>query len=72
MYQVIYNMLVTKDIGNIVFYYIDPWGKNPSIYSLGDKDLLSLHYGVHTRPSYICKRHDFQSYIIPLLASYNL
>ena len=30
VHQVILNMLVTKDLDNKVFDYIDPWGETPS------------------------------------------
>ena len=34
VHQVIYNMLVTKDIDNNVFDYINPWGEILSYISL--------------------------------------
>ena len=46
-------------------------GLNPSIYIIGDKGLLSLHYLGHTRPSYLCKRLDIQPRVSLILESYN-
>ena len=35
LHQVILNMLVTKDIDNKVFDYIDPWGENLAYIAWG-------------------------------------
>ena len=43
VHQVIYNMIVTKDLDKTVLEYIYI-GKYPNIYSMGDKGILSLHY----------------------------
>ena len=46
--QVIFNMLVTKDIDKQVLDYIDPWGKNLVYiaWEIGD----SYHHTIGTTP----------------------
>ena len=43
----------------------------PSIYSMGDKGLLLLHYSIHTSPNCICDVYDIQPCLSHILESYN-
>ena len=56
MHQVIYNILVTKDLGNKVLNYIDPWGENLASISWVIQD--DYNYTIKSTPGHaVLGRH---------------
>ena len=49
VHQLIYNMLVAKDIDNKVFNYIYPWGE--TLYYISWAIRLSYHHNIGSKPS---------------------